>query len=173
MEIQTVFAFLAVVGQIILIGGVLGYFLSKHLRRYIRRYLYNFGYIISFFIALSAMLGSLYFSDVVGWEPCVLCWYQRIAMYPLVVIFALGVWRQDLSAKIYGLALASIGLLISGYQIYLQVMVGTGQTLSSFCSTLSAVDCSKVYLFEFGYITFPVMSATAFLLIIVLQLGRA
>ena len=172
MDIQTIISFFVLVGHVILILGLIAYFALPNVKARIQYFSTNFGYILSFFIALFAMLGSLYFSEVIEWDPCVLCWYQRVAMYPLVVVFALGVWKQDASARMYGLALASIGLLISAYQIYLQVVAASGKTLSGFCSTVGAVNCSEIYMLEFGYITFPVLAATAFVFIIVLQLVR-
>lgn len=165
MSIQAALAFLAILGQIFIVL----YIIFPR----VRRSLGDFSLSISFIVALSSTLFSLYFSEIVGWEPCVLCWYQRIAMYPLVVIFAIGVWKQDYSAKVYGLALSLIGFLISVYQIYLQVLGTTGASLSGFCSAVGAADCSVIYMLEFGYITFPVMSATAFLIILVIQLFEA
>jgi len=172
MNLQIFLASLTLLGHIVLIFGILAYFVSPNVKDYLRKHVSNYGYLISFFIALFSVLGSLYFSEVIGWEPCVLCWYQRIAMYPLVIIFALGVWKQDLSARIYGLAIAAIGLVISIYQIYLQILTSFGQSLSGFCSTVGAINCSEIYMLEFGYITFPVMAATAFVFIILIQLIR-
>ena len=170
MSVQTIFAFITILGHLILVAGFIGFIVSKTLRTRLENFSRKFAYIICFFIALSAFIGSLYFSDILGWEPCVLCWYQRIAMYPLVVIFALGVWKQDVSARMYGLALSFIGLFIAIYQVYLQVSAASGNGLSVFCTTIGGADCSEIFMLEFGYITFPVMSATAFLFIIVLLL---
>lgn len=166
MNIETALAFLTIIGQILIVL----IFVSSFFSSWPRRFFGKFGLIISFFIALVSMLLSLYFSEIVLWEPCVLCWYQRIAMYPLVVIFAVGVWKQDVSARTYGLALSSIGLIISIYQIYLQILGATGVESSGFCSAIGAADCSEIYMLEFGYVTFPVMAATAFIAIILIQL---
>ncbi len=68
---------------------------------------------LAWFVALLATTGSLYFSEVAGYVPCTLCWYQRIAMYPLVVILAVGAARRDGAAAVYALALAVIGALIA------------------------------------------------------------
>lgn len=172
MEIQTILAFVTILSHIVLAISIGAFLFSRSCRTYIRTFAYNFGFIASFFIALVGMLGSLYFSDVVGWVPCILCWYQRIALYPLVVIFAIGVWKQEASAQVYGLVLAIIGLVISLYQIYIQIASSFGEELQGFCSAIGATDCSEIYMQEFGYITFPVVSATAFLYIVLLQLVR-
>ncbi len=69
---------------------------------------------------LLATAGSLYFSEVAGFEPCTLCWYQRIAMYPLVVILGVAAARRERSGAVYAAALAAIGALISPYHIALE-----------------------------------------------------
>lgn len=172
MTPQAIFAFATLIGHLSIVVSIPLYIFLPSYRAWLRDVAQNFGYIISFFIALGAMLGSLYFSDIVGWDPCILCWYQRIAMYPLVVIFALGVWRQDMSARLYGGVIAGIGLLIALYQIYLQIAGAFGASLSGFCTAIGATDCSDIYMLEFGYITFPVMAATGFLIILLLQLVK-
>lgn len=170
MSVQTIFSFITLLGHVALVAGFIGFVVSKTFRTKLENFSEKFAYIIGFFIAIFSMAGSLYFSDILGWEPCVLCWYQRIAMYPLVVIFSLGVWKQDISARMYGLALSFIGLSVALYQVYLQISAASGSGLSVFCSTIGGADCSEIFMLEFGYITFPVMSATAFLFIVVLLL---
>ena len=58
--------------------------------------------------ALLAMIGSLYYSEIVHYQPCTLCWYQRIAMYPLVLILGIAAWRRDLGVRIYAIPLAAV-----------------------------------------------------------------
>src|SRR5579859_7133722 len=74
----------------------------------------NILYIV-FAQALVAMLGSLYFSEVAHLVPCLLCWYQRIAMYPLVIVSAVAILREDRKAYQYGLPLSIIGFVIAAY----------------------------------------------------------
>lgn len=69
--------------------------------------------VAAFLVALVATLGALFIGEVLGQMPCTLCWYQRIAMFPLVPIFALSFWRGDGMAAIYGLPLALAGLLLA------------------------------------------------------------
>lgn len=69
----------------------------------------------SFLIALAATLGALFIGEVMGQMPCILCWYQRIAMFPLVPILGLSLWRGDGMARAYGLPFAAIGVLIAGW----------------------------------------------------------
>lgn len=70
---------------------------------------------VAFLIALTATLGALFIGEVLGQMPCTLCWYQRIAMFPLVPILGLSLWRADGMARIYGLPLAFAGLALAGW----------------------------------------------------------
>jgi disulfide bond formation protein DsbB len=69
----------------------------------------------AFLIALTATLGALFIGEVLGQMPCTLCWYQRIAMFPLVLIFGLSMWRGDGIAKSYGLPLVLAGLALAAW----------------------------------------------------------
>lgn len=110
-------------------------------------------------IAAGAMGGSLYFSEGAGFEPCELCWFQRIAMYPLAVILVAARFRRDRALKPYVLLLAVGGLAVSGYHIQLQWWPQQG----SFC----ALDnpCSAAWVEGLGFMTIPQMAAASFALI--------
>ena len=69
----------------------------------------------AFLIALAATLGALFIGEVLGQMPCTLCWYQRIAMFPLVPILGLSLWRGDGMARLYGLPFALAGLALAGW----------------------------------------------------------
>ena len=100
-------------------------------------------------IAAVSMLGSLYFSQVLNWYPCLLCWWQRIFMYPLVAIFAVGILKKDKNAAYYGLPLSLIGLLISLYQSLLQWGVIHESVIS--CTASSDVSCAKPQIDWLGF----------------------
>src|SRR5699024_12841110 len=70
--------------------------------------------------ALIATLGSLFYSEVMGFTPCELCWVQRIFMYPLVMIYGVAAFKKDLSIALPGLFLSGIGMFISAYHYLLQ-----------------------------------------------------
>jgi len=76
---------------------------------------------IALLVAMVATCGSLYFSQVLNWIPCELCWFQRILMYPLALILAVGIIRDDRGLHLYGLPLALTGMAVSLYH-YLQVL---------------------------------------------------
>jgi len=116
-------------------------------------------------VALIAMAGSLYFSDVAHLSPCLLCWYQRIAMYPLVFVLGVGLVRTEPSVWRYGLPLAVVGLAIAAYHVTIQWMPSLDVGA---CSV--GAPCSGRYLAVFGFISIPTLAGAAFLLIISLLL---
>jgi len=116
-------------------------------------------------VALLAMSGSLYLSDVVGLVPCLLCWYQRIAMYPLVLVLGVGLLKGDAGVWRYALALPVVGGVISAYHVVLQY-----RPTLDLISCTTGVPCSARYLAVFGFVSIPVMAGSAFLLIAALLL---
>lgn len=121
----------------------------------------NKSLLISWLSAIIATLGSLYFSEVLHFIPCTLCWYQRIFMYPLAIILGVAFYRNDQSIYRYTLPLAIIGVLISGYHIALQKI----PYLQQFEMCKTGIPCSKDYLNWLGFITIPMMAFTAFTII--------
>lgn len=116
---------------------------------------------ISWVIALVAMLGSLYFSEIRQFAPCTMCWYQRICMYPLVLILGIGSFQNDFNVKKIALSLSIIGLLISTWHYLEQKVPGFAEIKP--CT--QGVPCSSEYINVFGFITIPFLAGTAFLLI--------
>ena len=125
--------------------------------------------LFSFIIALTATVGSLFYSEVAGFEPCKLCWFQRIFMYPQVILLGLAFLKKDGNIADYVLGLSAPGVIIAGYHYLLQL--GVAPAFS--CSAVGySVSCSQRFVMNFGYITIPLMAFSAFLLIILLQLIR-
>jgi disulfide bond formation protein DsbB len=111
--------------------------------------------------ALVATLGSLFFSEVMGLTPCSLCWYQRILMYPLVVILAVGILVRDERVRLYALPLSVAGLAVAVYHNLLYYgVLPEGLTQCSL-----GVSCTDRQLELFGFLTIPLMSMTAFAVI--------
>ena len=110
-------------------------------------------------IALIATIGSLFFSEVMQLPPCVLCWYQRIAMYPLVLIIGAGIIMRDAKLKSYALPLCLIGLAISIYHNLLYY----GIIPESIAPCTQGISCTTVQLQWLGFITIPLMALTAFI----------
>ena len=120
---------------------------------------------LSFAVALTATLGSLYLSEVADFPPCRLCWYQRIAVYPLVPLLAVAWWRRDRGVKPYALALVAIGLPVSLYHVVLERMPSLE---GGACDP--ANPCTIIWVERFGYLTIPAMAATAQALVAALLL---
>lgn len=116
---------------------------------------------IAFTQALSATLGSLFFSEVLLFPPCALCWYQRIVMYPLVVILAVGIYTQDRHVIRYVLPLSVVGLLIALYHnlLYYHILP------ESAAPCILGVSCTTKQIEWFGFITIPLLSLIAFAII--------
>lgn len=114
----------------------------------------------AWFVALTASVGSLFFSEVMELPPCVLCWYQRIAMYPLVVVIAAGILMRDARMKFYALPLAFVGLAVAVYHnlLYYNIIP------ESITPCTQGISCTSRQIEWLGFITIPLLSLAAFLL---------
>ena len=117
-----------------------------------------------FIVSLVATLGSLYFSEIREYVPCEFCWYQRILMYPLVIISLIATIKDDYGARLYIRVMSIIGFLIGLYHYGLQKFDFLKDNLNA-CSDGS---CAGVFINWFGFVTIPFLSLTAFFIIIVL-----
>jgi disulfide bond formation protein DsbB len=116
---------------------------------------------VAFAQALVATSSSLYFSEVAGYLPCLLCWYQRILMYPLVIILAVGILRKDSRIYQYVLPFTVIGGLIALYHVLLYY--GVFKESAETCR--AGVSCTTEYIEYFGFVTIPLLSLLAFAVI--------
>lgn len=114
-----------------------------------------------FLVSLIATLGSLYFSEIRLYLPCEMCWYQRIIMYPIVLISFIGLIRNDLNSRIYLRAFSGIGILTSAYHYSLQKF----SFIADSQPACTGVDCTVQYINWFGFITIPFLALIAFILI--------
>ncbi len=121
---------------------------------------------LSFALALASLSGSLFFSEILKYAPCVLCWWQRVFMYPLVAIFAVAIIKKDTKVYDYVLPLSILGTLTALYH-YLLTMKIIPETLAP-CSV--GVSCLTKYIQWFGFINIPFLSLISFLLITLLML---
>lgn len=115
--------------------------------------------------SLIATAGSLFFSEVLKYIPCDLCWYQRILMYPLIILLGIASAKKDYKMSLYALVLSSIGGLISLYH-YLVQKVPALHELGNACGI---VPCNTDYINWFGFITIPFLALIAFTLITIMQ----
>ncbi len=123
---------------------------------------------LAFTVALITTICTLFFSDVVGYEPCKLCWIQRIFMYPQVFLLGMALlWKDDGIVK-YIILLSGIGAIIALYHYYLQL--GGISFLPCSATIGTSLSCTQRFFQTFGYITIPMMSLTAFLSNLILML---
>lgn len=113
---------------------------------------------LAWVIALVGSVGSIFFSEVMQLPPCILCWYQRIAMYPLVVIIAVGIIMRDSRLKNYALPFCIIGLAIAIYHN----LVYYGIIPESITPCTTGVPCNVKQLEWLGFITIPLMAVGGF-----------
>lgn len=113
--------------------------------------------------SIIATLGSLYFSEIKQFEPCTLCWYQRIIMYPFTIILGLAIIKKDFSISIYTMVLSGIGAVISTYHYSIQKV----PFLADSTPACGRIPCTGQYINWFGFITIPFLALTAFIIIFV------
>ena len=155
---------LTIVGQFLIVIGLIIFLSERKEISSVGRFLKKNSLWIAFFFALVSMCGSLFYSEIVGFEPCKLCWYQRIFMYPQVLILLIAGIKKDSNIFIYSMFLSVIGVLIALDHSILQL---TGSSILPCSAIGQSISCSKVYVLEYGYITIPMMALTSFLLMIV------
>jgi disulfide bond formation protein DsbB len=122
--------------------------------------------IIIWTVSLVATLGSLYFSEVRGYEPCTLCWYQRILMYPIVLISGIALFQKNVKIALTTAIFSIIGGSISLYHYGLQKI----SILSDNAPACGNVSCTGQYINYLGFITIPFLALTAFLIILITSL---
>jgi disulfide bond formation protein DsbB len=117
-------------------------------------------------VSMIATLGSLYFSEIRKFIPCELCWYQRILMYPLVIILGIAAYKNDTRIKHYVLPISIVGICMSTYHYMLQKIPG----FAPLKPCTYGVPCEAQYINWLGFITIPFLALTAFVLITILLL---
>ena len=121
---------------------------------------------LAWLVATVATLGALFFGEVLGYKPCVLCWYQRIAMFPLVLVLAAGLFPFDRRVVRYALPLTVAGWLLALFHLALQ----HGLVAESIKPCSRDVPCTDVTAVWFGFVSIPLLSVLAFSSILVLLL---
>lgn len=162
---------------IIIFSLILVLVILKHPNQYIRhiaRKSADHAFLFGFLISFGALVSSLFYSNVIGFDACELCWWQRVFIYPQSILFAIAYYNekknkfQDEMVFVYSLVLSVAGALVASFQYYGQMF---NPTLLSMCETIGT-SCSKIYFVSFGYITIPMMSLTAYLILILIYFIR-
>lgn len=171
MNSDTLQLFSALLGVATLVGGLgtLGAVLMEGKASWATNWLANVrssGLWVMCAVTTGAMVGSLYFSEHVGYAPCKLCWYQRIAMYSIAIITFVAALRRDKNIARYSLVLASLGLVVSTYHYLLEWFP---QLESNVCSL--DVPCTTIWFRELGFVTLCFMAGSAFIAVIAISLA--
>lgn len=159
------------IGVIILQVSAIG-LIVLHINKNSRGKFYQFiedrKFLLAFLLAFVAVLGSLFYSEVIGLEPCFFCWWQRICIYPLALILGISLWSKDHEViKKYAIILAIIGGIFGIYHYLVEKFSFIAATVD--CSATGAVSCSISPVNVFGgYVTIPMMSLTILVVIILL-----
>lgn len=124
---------------------------------FFKKYTFYFGFLVS----LSAVLLSLFYSNIVGFPPCELCWVERIFLYPQLILFSMELYKRDRSIVDFSIVFAILGSIVSIYHVFVESGVATGIACAApNLANPNVVSCAIRYVFEFGYITLPVMALT-------------
>lgn len=171
MDTETVtlfLALLAVVAEVAVVVAValaVGARFSPRLRRVAERVRAEVGpqaLAMAAVVAVVCTLGSLYLSEVAGFTPCRLCWFQRFAMYPLAIVLTIAAAMRFHRIRLYAVALAALGSAVSIFHLLVERYPNLE---TSSCDP--ANPCSIIWIERFGYLTIPGMALSGFALIIV------
>jgi disulfide bond formation protein DsbB len=158
------FALLTVVADLFVLGSIAVVLLSRRVpaaRRgavTVRIFLNEHGLLLASAVAITCTLGSLYLSEVANFIPCKLCWYQRIAMYPLAVILPIAAIKRDPKVIRYALPIATIGGAISIYHYLIERFPSWSSSAS--CDPLA--PCTVTWIWQFHFISIPFMALSGF-----------
>jgi len=171
MPLETINYLLAlatIVLQIVTVAFLVLFFLRNKIPdlQGIADFLSKWGLWIAFSLSLAASAMTLVYSDVLGIAACIMCWWQRICLYPQIIFLGVAAWKKDHDIALSSILLSIIGGGIALYQHFLQI----GITSAAPCNAIPGTDCGARFLFELGYITFPLMAVSVFAALIVLML---
>ncbi len=126
----------------------------------------TWGMAVGFLLMLGSTVMSLVYSEIYGIIPCGLCWMQRVFIYSQVVVLGVALFLRDVRAAWYSIALSACGAVVALYHHYIQI---GGESVLP-CPASGVGDCAKRFIYEFDYITFPLVAFSALVFTIVVML---
>jgi len=156
MTIATLLPYLVLFAQILFVVVLVGVIFRNSWGDPVWDFIKKRTVLAGFLVVLASIIGSLYYSDVLGFEACDLCWWQRIFLYPEAILFVVALWDGDRRIYRYITPLAAVAFLIGFYQFIVQLF----PSASFLACTSTGGACAKVFVNALGYITIPVMSMT-------------
>jgi disulfide bond formation protein DsbB len=157
-NITAVVAFLTLLSNIVFVSLVVLLYTKKEFKNYVYGFVNKYVLELIFFSSMSALIGSLLYSNVAGFPPCELCWIQRIFMYPQALLSFMAMLWKDKKMVIYLFPMSVLGALVAFYHSLTNWGFGGGILI---CTSVGG-ECSRVYVLEYGYITIPFMAFTTF-----------
>lgn len=153
--ITPVLSFATLLGHIFFIFCILAFVYRKSWGHDFIHFVHKYALWLGFILSTASIVGSLMYSNVLGFVPCELCWWQRIFLYPQAVLFLIAIVKKDRGIFDYALPLSIAAFFVSLYQSFSNF---SGTSLLP-CTAVGG-ECSKIYIIEYGYITIPLMSLT-------------
>ncbi len=154
------------IGNIFIVFVLISHVAAKDVFKKLMQFFSHHALRIGFLISFAATFGSLLYAYVTGYPACILCWIQRIFMYPQVALFGLALWRSDRSIIPYALLLSLLGAAVSLYN-WVKDMLALYTDISLACPVVPGLpSCDRIYISEFGYITIAMLALNAFILIV-------
>ncbi|MDB5266932.1 MAG: disulfide bond formation protein DsbB [Parcubacteria group bacterium] len=166
--ITPLFSYATIVAHAVFVVIILAAVFYRSWGRPLVEFIGRHALVLGFLAALSAVVGSLLYSGVVGYAPCELCWWQRIFLYPQVVLFGIALYKRDGGVFAYSVVLSTLAGAVALYHSYIQL----GGTHSVLPCTAEGAACAKVFVNEFGYITIPTMALTVAVGLLLIALCR-
>ncbi len=164
-NITTVVAFLTLLSNIFFVFVIGLLYFKKSFRDFVYGFVNKYVLELVFATTMSALVGSLLYSNVAGFPPCELCWIQRIFMYPQALLSFMAMLWKDKKMMLYLFPMTVLGGIVAFYHSLTNW--GFGGSLLS-CTTAGG-ECSRVYVFEYGYITIPFMAFTTFAYLVLIS----
>lgn len=157
---------LTLVSNILFILFILAITFDPNIRKFVFSYVHKFALELIFVTSLGALVFSVWYSNVINFPPCELCWIQRVFLYPQVLLSFIAIFKKDKKMIEYLLPMTVLGGLVALYHSLVHWGVGVGLLA---CTTTGA-ECAKVYVLEYGYITIPFMALSSFVYLLTISL---
>ncbi|MFA6515319.1 MAG: disulfide bond formation protein B [Candidatus Paceibacterota bacterium] len=155
--------------QVVILLIALNFIFNRSRNNKILIFFKDHTFYFGFLAALGAVILSLFYSEIVGFPPCELCWIQRIFLYPQLVLFGMELYKKERSIIDFSIVFAVLGAITSVYHVFVESGALAGP--SCIDPSRGGVSCAIRYIYEFGYITMPIMALTLSLFIISILLN--
>lgn len=166
-NITPIVVFLTLCSHIFFIGSIGVMILNTRVRDRVYSFVLEYIVPLLFVTSLTAIIGSLSYSEIVGFPACDLCWIQRMFIYPQAILAFIAMKKRDKGIVPYLLSLSIFGIIVSTYHSLVHWRVISGEILK--CTAGEAAPCAKVYVLSYGYITIPFMAFTVFAYLIAIS----